>query len=144
MPKGTTYATEVLALLFNGTAIADIAQNDGTGPLTNLYLSLHTSNPTAGGNQTSNETAYTNYARVAVSRNTGGWVAPSAGATENTALVQFPQCGASGATITHVAIGTASSGTGKLLYVGALNDSLSVANLITPQFAAGDLVVTEA
>jgi hypothetical protein len=144
MPKGTTFSNDVVALYFNGTAIADIAENDTTAPLANLYLSLHSADPTAGGNQTSNEVAYTNYTRVAVARTTGGWVAPTGGVTENNALVQFPTCGVTGATATHVAIGTAVSGTGKLLYLGPLNSSLSIANLITPQFAAGDLTVTEA
>jgi hypothetical protein len=59
-------------------------------------------------------------------------------------LAQFAQCGASGATLTHVAIGTASSGTGLVLYAGALTSSLAVANGIQPQFAANSLDVTEA
>ena len=143
MPKSTSAATSILALIFNATAWADFAENDASSPATNLYVSLHTSDPGVGGSQTTNETAYTNYARVAVVRTTSGWVAPSAGATENNALIQFPQCGASGATITHVAIGKASSGTGLVLYSGPLNASLAVANLIQPQFAAGDLTVTE-
>lgn len=143
MPKSTTFCNDFLALIFNATAIADLAENDGSSPAANLYLSLHTSNPGTGGSQTTNEAAYTNYARVAVARTTSGWDVPSGGATANAALVQFPQCGVTGATITHVAIGTASSGSGKVLYAGALNDSLAVANLIQPQFAAGDLTVTE-
>ena len=58
--------------------------------------------------------------------------------------VQFPQCGATGATVTHVAIGKASSGSGLVLWAGALNASLAVANLIQPQFSAGALDLTEA
>ncbi len=143
MPKSTTFSNDVMALIFNATAIANIADNAASSPLTNLYVSLHTADPGVGGSQTSNETAYTNYARVAVARTTSGWSAPSGGATANAALIQFAQCGASGATLTHVAIGTASSGTGKVLYAGALNSSLAVANLIQPQFAAGDLDVVE-
>jgi hypothetical protein len=145
MPKGTTASNEILALVLNATAIANIADNAASSPLTNLYVALHTSNPGAGGTQLTNEgTVYTNYARVAVARTTGGWVAPSGGASSNTALIQFPTCGASGATITHVSIGTAASGAGKILYFGALNSSLAVANLIQPQFNANDLDVTEA
>jgi len=143
MPKSTNTCNSILALIFNATAWADIAENDTSSPAGNLYVSLHTADPGVGGSQTTNETAYTNYARVAVVRTTSGWSAPSGGATANAALVQFPQCGASGATITHVAIGTASSGAGTVLYAGALNSSLAVANLIQPQFAAGDLDVTE-
>lgn len=143
MGKGTTFSNDLLALIFNATPIADLADNDGSSPATSLYVSLHTASPGAGGSQSTNETAYTDYARVAVVRTTSGWVAPSAGATENDALIQFPQCGVTGATLTHVGIGTAASGAGKLLYFGALNASLSVSSGIQPQFSAGDLTVTE-
>ncbi len=143
MPKSTATCNSILALIFNATAWADIAENDSSAPATNLYLSLHTADPGVGNNQTTNETSYTNYARIAVARTTIGWDVPSGGATANAALAQFAQCGASGATITHVAIGTASSGPGTVLYAGALSSSLAVANGIQPQFAAGALDVTE-
>ena len=143
MPKSTSTCNNVLALIFNATAWADIAENDTSSPLANLYLSLHTADPGVGNNQTTNETAYTNYPRIAVARTTGGWDAPAAGATANAALAQFAQCGVTGATLTHVAIGTASSGAGTVLYAGALSSSLAVANGIQPQFAAGALDVTE-
>lgn len=143
MPKSTTTCNNILALLFNATAIANIADNAASAPLTNLYISLHTANPGVGGAQTTNETAYTNYTRVAVARTTGGWDVPASAATANAALIQFPQCGVTGATITYVAIGTASSGAGLVLYAGALSSSLAVAELIVPQFAVGALDVTE-
>lgn len=143
MPKSTSASNSILALIFNATAWADIAENDSSSPATNLYLSLHTADPGVGGAQTTNETSYTNYARIAVARTTSGWDVPSGGATANAALAQFAQCGASGATLTHVAIGTASSGTGLVLYAGALTSSLAVANGIQPQFAAGALDITE-
>lgn len=143
MPKSTLTCNAILALIFNATAWADIAENDSSSPATNLYVSLHTADPGVGNNQTTNETAYTNYTRIAVARTTGGWDAPSGGATANAALTQFPQCGVTGATITHVAIGTASSGAGTVLYAGALSSSLAVALGIQPQFAAGALDVTE-
>jgi hypothetical protein len=143
MPKSTATCNSILALIFNATAWADMAENDTSSPNTNLYVSLHTASPGVGNDQTTNETAYTNYARVAVVRTTSGWTVPSAGATSNAALVQFPQCGVTGSTITYVAIGTAASGAGTVLYQGALNSSLAVSNLIQPQFAIGDLDVTE-
>ena len=142
MPKSTLTCNSILALIFNATAWADIAQNDGSGPLTDLYLSLHTATPGVGNNQTTNETAYTNYVRIAVERTTSGWDVPASGATANAALAQFAQCGVTGATITHVAIGTASSGAGTVLYAGALSSSLAVANGIQPQFAGGALAIT--
>lgn len=143
MPKSTTFSNDLALLIFNATAIANIADNAASSPITNLYLSLHTASPGIGGSQTTNETAYTNYARVAVTRNGSGWSVSGGVATLN-ALTQFAQCGASGATITHVAIGTASSGTGKVLYAGALTASRAVSDGIQPQFAVSSLTVTEA
>jgi hypothetical protein len=143
MPKSTLTCNKVLALIFNATAWADIAENDSSAPLTNLYVSLHTADPGVGNSQTTNEVAYTNYVRIAIARTTGGWDVPASGLTQNAALAQFAQCGVTGATITHVAIGTASSGAGNVLYAGALDASLAVANGIQPQFAAGALNVTE-
>ena len=143
MPKSTSTCNSLLALIFNATTWNLIAENDSTSPATNLYLSLHTADPGVGNDQTTNEAAYTNYARIPVARTTGGWDVPSGGATANAALAQFAQCGVTGATITHVAIGTAASGAGTVLYAGALSSSLAVANGIQPQFAAGALDVTE-
>lgn len=142
MPKSTTFSGDLIALIFNATPIANIADNAASSPLTSLYIGLHTADPGAGGNQTTNETAYTNYTRVAVTRNSGGWTVAS-NTAENAALIQFPQCGVTGATITYISVGTASSGTGKLLYSGALNAPLAVASLIQPQVSAGDLQVQE-
>lgn len=142
MPKSTTFSNDLVALIFNGTAISNIADNAASSPITNLYVSLHTSTPGVGGSQTTGETSYTNYTRVAVARTSGSWTVSSAVAS-NAGLIQFPQCGASGATITHVALGISGSGTGKVLYAGALNASLAVSNLIQPQFSIGSLTVTE-
>jgi len=142
MPKATNTSNNLLKLLFNATAWANIADNAAASPLTSLYISLHTADPGVGGAQTTNETTYTNYDRVAVARTSGGWTV-TANSAANTALAQFAQCGVTGATITHVAIGTASSGAGNVLYAGALNSSLAVANGIQPQFAASALATTE-
>lgn len=142
MPKSTTWANDLLALTFNGTAIANIADNAAASPLTSLYVSLHVTDPGIGGSQLTGETSYTNYARVAVTRNAGGWTVAS-NEVSNTSLVQFPQCGLTGATISYVAIGTNSTGAGKVLYAGSLNASLTVANLIQPQINADNLTVQE-
>lgn len=142
MPKSTTTSNNLLKLVFNATTWANIADNAAAAPVTSLFLSLHTADPGIGNAQTTNETAYTNYARIAVVRTSVGWTVASNNAS-NAALAQFAQCGATGATISHVAIGTAVSGAGNVLYAGALNSSLSVANGIQPQFAAAALVATE-
>jgi hypothetical protein len=144
MPKGTTFSNDNVALIYNATAIANIADNAASSPITNIQVSMYTSSPGAAGGQNTNETSYTNYTRVAVARTTGGWSAPSGGTTGNVALIQFPQCGVTGATLTHVATGRDSSGAGKIFHFGALNSPLAVSSLIQPQFAASALQIQEA
>jgi hypothetical protein len=142
MPKSTTTCNNLLKLLFTATAWANVADNAASSPLTNLYLSLHSSDPGVGNAQTTNEVAYTNYVRIAVVRSAVGWTVATNTAI-NAALAQFAQCGLTGASATHVAIGTAASGGGNVLYAGALSATLTIANLIQPQFAASALVTTE-
>lgn len=142
MSKGNTFENDFLLLIFNATAIANIADNAAASPLTSLYVSLHTANPDEAGNQTTSEAAYGSYARVAVARSGAGWTV-SGNAVSNAALVQFPQCTSGSETITHFAVGTAASSTGKVLYKGALSASLAVSSGIQPQFAIGDIDITE-
>ncbi len=125
-------AAELNALfcaVFTGTW-STIAQNAGS-PATSLYISLHNANPGAAGSQTTNETAYTNYLRVAVARTTGGWTVTAGSGTTfsnavNVAAVTFAQCGATGDTLTHWGVGLASSGAGTLIDYGALGSGPAV------------------
>lgn len=140
--KGSTFDNDLMKLIFQATAIANIADNAASSPLTNLYVSLHTANPGVGGSQTTSEAAYTGYARVAVARTSGGWTVSAANVV-NAGAVTFGACTAGSETETHVAVGTASSGTGKILYTGPLTASLAVSAGITPSFAASQLSITE-
>lgn len=145
MSKSNAFETDLLRHIFNNDAISLVGDATGLRGSTtagSLYVSLHTADPDEAGTQSTSETSYTNYARVAVARTTGGWTV-SGDTVSNAALVQFAQCGATGATLTHFGVGTDSSGAGKLLYSGALTSSLAVSSGIQPQFAAGDLDVTE-
>lgn len=144
MPKSTPTCNSIINLMYRATPWANVADNAASSPLTNTHVALHTADLTAGTNsQAQNETAYTNYARQAVARSTG-WGAASGGATNNAATISFPQCGATGATVTHVSVGVGASGATAVWHYGALNSSLAVANGITPQFAANALTITEA
>lgn len=150
MSKSNTWESDLLKLVFNNTTaslIGDATGLVGSSTAGVLYVSLHTADPTEGGNQQSSEATYTSYARVSVARSVGGWtvtlVDSGPSTVANVSAVNFPQCTGGSNTITHVGIGTASSGTGKLLYSGALTSSLAVSNNITPSFQAGTLVVTE-
>lgn len=72
MSKGNTFENDLLKLIFQGVAIANIADNAASSPLTNLRCSLHTADPAEAGNQSSNEANYGAYARVNVGRSTTG------------------------------------------------------------------------
>ena len=142
MSKGNTFENDLIKLIFQGTAIANLADNAATSPNTQLFVSLHTADPGEAGSQTTSEATYTGYARVGVNRTSGGWTVTNNSVT-NAAAITFPQCTGGSNTITHFAVGTASSGAGKVLYKGALTASLAVSNLIIPEFAVGTLTVTE-
>jgi len=143
--KGNLNSQLFLEAVFQAvfTAIANIVQN-AASPLTNLYVSLHTADPTAAGNQGSSEAAYTGYARVAVARTTSGWSITGETIT-NVGAINFPACTGGSETETYVGVGV--SGTthdsGTLLWSGPLTSSLAVSNGITPSIAAGQLSITE-
>jgi hypothetical protein len=147
--KGNNNAIGFLEMIYQAVQSTDfvgLMRND-TSPLTNLYVSLHTSSPGAGGAQNTNEATYggaTGYARVAVVRSGSGWTISGETMT-NVAAITFGTCGTggSGETETYVGVGTASSGAGVLLWFGALTTSLAVSQGITPNIAAGALSITE-
>lgn len=123
-----------MLLLFNNTNFAlvgDATGLRGSSTAGSLYASLHTSDPGEAGSQTTNETSYTSYARVAVARSGAGWTV-TANSVSPVANIAFPQCTGGTATITHFGIGTDSSGAGVLLYSGAISPSIAVANGVVP------------
>lgn len=143
MPATTEAANRWLNLILNNIDYDDVGDATGIagGTAGDLYLSLHTSSPGASGVQTTNEATYTGYARIAIDRDGSAWTVTD-NAAENAAEILFAACTAGSNTITHVCIGTASSGDGHLILSGALDASLAVSAGITPRFPAGDVDVT--
>jgi len=133
MSLGNTFENDLVKLIFQATAIANIADNAASSPLTNLQVSLHTADPGEGGDQTTSEISYTGYARIAVARTSGGW-AVSANVVTPVANVDFgPMTAGAGGTVTHLGVGTATSGAGKLLMSGTVTPNISVTNGVTPR-----------
>ena len=144
MSKSNAWETGLLNLLFKNTDFATVGDATGlrgSSTAGSLYLSLHTSDPGEAGDQTTNETAYTSYARVAVTRGAGFTV--SGNSVVPAANVDFPACTGSTATITHFGIGTASSGAGVLLYKGAVSPSISVSTGVTPRLTTATAVTED-
>lgn len=123
--------TAILALIFNATTWNNWAENDTTTPNTNTYLGLHTGDPGEAGNQTTNEAAYTDYARAAVARTSGGWTV-SGNAATLTSQVSFTIAGGGTETETHMSVGGSLSGTGELVGSGTITPNISVSTGVTP------------
>jgi hypothetical protein len=142
MSKSNTWETNILQLLFTATAIPNIADNTGTSPLSNLWVSLHTSDPGETGNQSTNEANYTGYVRVTVSRSSSGWTISGA-TSSNSAAVTFAEATGGSSVVSHFGVGGSYSGAGNLYYSGAVTANLTVTSGITPYFAAQQLTVYE-
>ena len=142
MSKGNTFESDLLKLIFNGTTIANIADNAGTSPLTNLYVSLHTGDPGEAGDQTTNEATYTNYARVAVARSGSGWTV-TGNSVSPAAAIAFPTATGGSETITHAAVGTDASGAGKLLYSGSISPTIEVVSSVVPSLTTATTITED-
>ena len=132
MSKGNTFENDLLKLIFNATAIANMADNAASSPLTNLYVSLHTADPGEAGDQSTSEIAYTGYARVAVARTSGGWTVTAYSVSPVSDVTFGAMTAGAGGTVTHFGVGTASSGGGKLLYSGTYTPNQIIGNGVTP------------
>ena len=146
MPKSTDCCNRILNIMYGATAWPTVADNAAASPLTSVYLAFHSSSPTPGANaQNENEVAYTNYAREATTRSTAAWTAAAGGITSNVSLIQFPQSGATGATLQSTSTGVAASGATAVWHYGALNSSITIgaSASITPQFLAGAYQIQE-
>ncbi len=143
--KGSAFENSLLLLIFNNTSIAGIGDAGGLIHSTtagNLYLSLHTANPTAAGDQTTSEIGYTSYVRKSVLRasGAGGFTVSSNSATLTDALTSFVTGGGGSGTATYFGVGSASTSTGILLYFGQITPSIVTGSGITPQLTSATAI----
>jgi hypothetical protein len=146
MSKGNTFETELLQHIFQNADIAligDAAGLQNSATEGSLYLSLHTSDPGEAGDQTSNEIAYTGYARVAVARNSGGFTVSGNSCTLAADKDFGEMTAGAGGTVTYFAVGTASSGAGKILYKGAVSPTQVIANGVIPRLKAATAITED-
>jgi hypothetical protein len=139
MAKSSTFENDWLKLVFNATAIANLADNAGSSPVTNLYVSLHTANPGNASDQTTSEATYTGYTRIAVARTSSGWTVTN-NSVSPAALISFPAATGGSNTITYFAVGTASTGAGKILYAGTVTPNIIVSSGVTPQLTTASAI----
>ena len=145
MSLSNSAENNLLLLIFNNTNWANVGDATGlrgSSTAGSFYISLHTGDPGETGTQTTSESAYTNYGRIAVARSAGGWTVSGTAPTQaaNTAAVTFAACGVTGSTVTHFETGRDAAGAGEALWIGALTSTLIINAGITPSFAIGALV----
>lgn len=138
MAKSSTFDNDFLNLVFKGTAIANLADNTATAPLTSLFVALHTADPGVGGTQATSEAAYTGYARVAVARG-AGWTV-TGNSVSPAATIAFPAGTGGTGTATFFSVGVASTGATKILYSGAISPTITLGAGITPQLTTASAV----
>lgn len=144
MSMSNASETALLALLFNNTAWANVGDAGGLQPSAapgSFYVRLHTADPGEAGTGSTNEAAYTGYAPVAVAR-TAGAFSVSGAQVSNVASVQFGECTAGSATVTHFSVCVGSGAGAAIIYSGALSASRAISAGITPLFNAGALTGT--
>lgn len=145
MSKTNAFETDLLELIFNNTNIANLGDATGvrgSSAAGSLYVSLHTADPGEAGTQSTNECAYTSYARVAVERSGAGWTV-SGNSVSPAATITFPAATGGTETATHFGVGVASSGATLLLYSGTITPNISISTGVTPQLTTASTITED-
>ncbi len=141
MSKGNNLETDLLALIFNATAIPDLAENDSSSPATTITVALHTGDPGEAGNQATSEISYTGYSRIAVNRNSGGWTVSGNSVVPASAITFGEMTAGAGGTVTHFSVGTGTSD--ELLYSGTVTPNIVVSNGVTPELTTATAITED-
>lgn len=132
----TTFANDLIKLILTGVAIPNVADNAVASPLTNLYISLHSADPGAGGFQDTSAMVYTGYARIAVPRLPANWAITNNVARPAGRLEFGEMTAGAEALALWMAIGTSATGAGKILLRGLLSPNIQCRLGVIPAIKA--------
>jgi hypothetical protein len=134
----------ILKLIYNATAWANVADNAAASPITAISVALHTGDPGEGGTQNTTESTYSAYARQTPARTTGGWTASTAGSTSPVANIDFPSSGASGTTITHFSTGKTGGGPTDIYWSGTVTPNIAIgASGVIPRLTTASTITLD-
>ena len=145
MSKSNAFEAALLALIFQNSNIANLGDATGLRGATvpgQLFVALHTADPGETGDQTTNEVAYTGYARVGIARS-GGTFTITGNSVSPAANIDFPACTAGTPVATHFSIGIAGSGAGMILYSGAISPTISISNGVIPRLSTATAITED-
>lgn len=132
MSFSDTAEQAIMALIYNATAWANMADNAATSPQTQIAVALHTGDPGEAGTQATSEAAYTSYARTNVNRNSGGWNV-SGGVVSPVSAISFPAGTGGSGTVSHFSTGRTGGGATAIHNRGTVSPSIVTGNGVTPQ-----------
>jgi len=140
MSKSNALENSLLLLFFNGTSIANLADNTATSPATTITCALHTGDPGETGTQLTSEATYTSYARVTVARTSGGWTV-TGNSVSPVATIAFPAGTGGSGTVTHWSAGTGVSD--NIMYYGTVTPNIVTGSGVTPQLTTASTITED-
>ena len=142
MSISNTTETAVLKLIYQAISWANYADNAATTPQTSIDNALHTGDPLDAGTQSTSETTYTSYTRVAVTRTTSGWT-ESSGTINPVANIDFPAGTGGGGTITNWSTGKTGGGTSSILWSGTVSPNITAGSGVTPRLTTASTITLD-
>jgi len=140
MSKSDALENSILLLLFNGTAIADLAENEVASPSANIEVALHTGDPGEAGTQLTSEATYGGYARVAVARTSGGWTV-TGNSVSPAAAITFVEASSGSETITHFSVGVDVGDV--IMYSGTVTPNIVVTTGVIPELTTASTITED-
>lgn len=137
--------SNILKLIFNATAWANVADNAASSPITNISVALHTADPGDSGTQATSEATYTSYTRVNVVRTSSGWTISGTNPTvaSPVAAITFPAGTGGSGTVTYFSVGKTSSGSTDIFWSGTVTPNIVTGNGVTPQLTTASTIALD-
>jgi hypothetical protein len=142
MSMSNALETALLALIFNATAWSNMADNAASTPQTAISTALHTADPGESGDLTTSEVTYTSYARVDVSRDSGGFTV-SGNTAVPAANIDFPAGTGGSGTATYFSFGKTGGGSKAIHFSGTVTPNIVTGNGVTPRLSTSTSVALD-
>jgi hypothetical protein len=132
----------IMLLIYNATAWANMADNAGSTPQTNIAVALHTADPGESGTMSTSESAYTSYARVNVARTNVGWTVTN-NSVSPAANIDFPAGTGGSGTITNFSTGKTGGGASAIHMSGTCTPNVVSGNGVTPRLTTATALTVD-
>ena len=142
MSISNTTESAIMSLIFLATAWANYADNAAASPQTNISVAGHSADPGEAGTMSTNEIAYTSYARVNVARSGSGWTETS-GSVSPVAAIDWPAGAGGSGTITHWSTGKTGGGAAAILWSGTVTPNIVTGSGITPGLSTATTITLD-